>query len=295
MSTPSPDSETDPRTEPGRGGLPKLVLRAADGGEAEVYLHGAHLASWRPSGDGDERIYLSARSPFAAGTPIRGGVPVSFPQFATDGPLPHHGFARVMNWRLVDVGIAAGAPVPSARATFRLVDTDATRALWPHPFALELTVTVGGDALALALAVANTGGAPLAFTGALHTYLAVDDVAHATVHGLQGAAYRDKVLRRDGLVEAAADLRIDGEVDRVYFAAPEDLALREPRRATAIRATGFPDTVVWNPGARRAAPMADLEPGGYARMLCVEAAAVRAPIVVAPGACWRGTQTLEAR
>jgi glucose-6-phosphate 1-epimerase len=283
-------SENDRRTVPGQGGLPKLVLRAADGGTAEIYLHGAHLTSWRPAGGNDERIFLSARSAFAAGAAIRGGVPVSFPQFATDGPLPHHGFARVKAWRLVAIDETGS----SARATLQLTDDDATRALWPHPFALTLDVAIGGSTLEMALTVANTGGAPLAFTGALHTYLAVDDIRIATVRGLAGVTYRDKVQRRDDLVEAATDLSIEGEVDRVYYAAPDALAVHEPQRHTSIQATGFPDTVVWNPGAERGAQMADLEPGGYARMLCVEAAAVGAPIVVAPGGSWRGTQTLKA-
>jgi glucose-6-phosphate 1-epimerase len=52
--------------------------------------------------------------------------------------------------------------------------------------------------------------------------------------------------------------------------------------------------VVWNPGAALAAGMSDLEPEGWRRMLCVEAAAVARPVVVAPGARWEGRQRLEA-
>ena len=40
--------------------------------------------------------------------------------------------------------------------------------------------------------------------------------------------------------------------------------------------------------------MDDLEPGGFARMLCVEAAAASAPVRLAPGATWRGAQELTA-
>src|SRR5436305_1852990 len=85
----------------GEGGLPKLILVAPDGARAEIYLHGAHVTSWIPAGDG-ERLFLSASSAFRPGAAIRGGVPVVFPQFSDRGPLPKHGFARTSEWELVD-------------------------------------------------------------------------------------------------------------------------------------------------------------------------------------------------
>src|SRR5262245_19739726 len=276
---------------PGREGLPSLALVAGDGARAEVYLHGAHVRSWILAG-GDERLFLSARSRFGSGEVIRGGIPVCFPQFAAQGPLPNHGFARVSGWELAH---AERTATGAARALLRLADSPATSAQWPHPFALELTVTVAGPALELGLAVINTGAQAFEFTGALHTYLRVGDVRRAVIHGLQNVRYRDKVLDTDGNLETAPALAIDREIDRVYYAAPADLAAGEPGRSTAIRATGFPDVVVWNPGPERGATLGDLEPDGYLRMLCVEAAVSRAPATVAPGARWTGGQTLTAR
>lgn len=276
---------------PGSAGLPKLALAAADGARAEVYLHGAHVTSWIPAGDRTDRLFLSARSRFGPGEAIRGGIPVCFPQFAAQGPLPNHGFARVSAWALVRAGqTGAGA----AQAVLRLGDSTATRAQWPHAFALELTVTVSGRTLELALAVSNTGTAAFEFTGALHTYLRVADVRRAVVRGLRNARYRDKVLATDGNLESGAALAFDREIDRVYYAAPHDLAAQEPGRGVAVRAHGFPDTVVWNPGPQRGAGLGDLEEDGYLRMLCVEAAISRAPISVEPGRRWQGAQTLTA-
>lgn len=276
---------------PGAGGLPRIALVAADGARAEVYLHGAHVTSWVPAGTDDDRLFVSALSRFAPGEPICGGIPVCFPQFATQGPLPSHGFARVTEWALL---AAERTGDGAARAVLRLGDSPTTRALWPHAFTTELTVTVAGQTLAVALAVANGGAAPFDFTGALHTYLRVDDVGRAVVRGLAGARYRDKVLGADGVLETAAELRIDGEIDRVYHAAPADLGVHEPARTTTIRATGFPDTVVWHPGTKRAAALDDLGPGGHRHMLCVEAAVARAPVTVNPGERWVGTQRLGA-
>jgi len=277
---------------PGVAGLPKLELVAGDGARAEVYLHGAHVTSWTPAGAGGDRLFLSARSRFGPGEAIRGGIPVCFPQFAAQGPLPNHGFARVSVWELVH---ARRTDTGAARAQLGLADSPMTRAQWSHPFALELTVAVTGRVLELGLTVINTGTKAFEFTGALHTYLRVADVRHTVVRGLRNVRYRDKALGTDGNLEAAQALAIDREIDRVYYAAPEDLAAVEPGSTTAIRPTGFPDTVVWNPGPERGATLGDLEPDGYLRMLCVEAAISRAPATVAPGARWTGAQTLTAR
>src|SRR5690348_6301397 len=79
----------------------KIVLHSADGARADVFPYGAHVTSWMPAGGGG-RLFLSERSAFGAGSAIRGGVPVIFPQFASTGPLPKHGFARTMEWRVVE-------------------------------------------------------------------------------------------------------------------------------------------------------------------------------------------------
>jgi glucose-6-phosphate 1-epimerase len=279
-------------TVAGAGDLPKVILAAADGARAEIYLHGAHVTSWLPAGASEDRLFLSRRSRFARGAAIRGGIPVCFPQFATQGPLPSHGFARVMAWDLVRAEVQEDG---SARAVLRLANSAATWLIWPHAFALGLEIRLSGSSFEVGLTVRNAGSSRFEFTAALHTYLHVADIATTTVHGLQGALYYDKVRRVDDCRETAPDVRIDGPVDRVYRVAPQDLEVREQDHSVAIRATGFPDTVVWNPGAEGAMTLADLEPGEEQRMLCVEAAAATTPVVLEAGATWRGAQALIAR
>lgn len=276
---------------PGLGGLPKVVLAAPDGAAAELYLYGAHVVSWIPAGERANRLFLSARSKFAAGEAIRGGVPVCFPQFADQGPLPNHGFARTGTWILTS---AQTLDTGGARAVLRLDDSASTRALWPHAFTAEMAVTVIGRSLDLRLTVANRDSAAFEFTAALHSYLRVDDVHHAVVQGLAGARYKDKILGRDDVLESASILAINCAIDRVYRVAPDNLEVQEPGRVTSVRATGFPDTVVWNPWIERGAAIEDLETGDYTHMLCIEAAAARAPVRVEPGRTWIGTQTLVA-
>ena len=151
---------------------------------------------------------------------------------------------------------------------------------------------VGSGTLDVALRVANAGDAALAFTAALHTYLRVADVREAVVEGLHGVRYRDSAGGGVERVDDAPAVRVDREVDRVYFDAPPELLVRDGARALRVASEGFPDVVVWNPWAERARALDDMEEGGYLRMLCVEAAAVGRPVRLAPGAVWVGRQTL---
>ncbi|GLC25295.1 D-hexose-6-phosphate mutarotase [Roseisolibacter agri] len=276
-----------------RGGLRTVTLTASDGARAEVATHGAHVLSWQAAGDARERLFLSERTELRAGVAIRGGIPVIFPQFATSGPLPRHGFARTLPWTLVDAGATDGG---RTRATLRLGHTEVTQAIWPHRFVAELTVTIGGATLEVALAVTNADAAPLSFTAALHTYLRVADVARAALHGLRGLRYRDSTAGGAERVDRDDALTVPGEVDRIYLDVPTALELRDAGApALTVDMDGFRDVVVWNPGAERAAALSDLELGGWSRFLCVEAAVVAEPVVLAPGAHWRGAQTLTAR
>ena len=273
----------------GRGGLRRLVLTAGDGARVELYRHGAHVTSWVPAG-GDERLFVSAHSEFRPGAAIRGGVPVIFPQFGP-GPLPKHGFARTAEWEVADAGLGDDG---TARARLVLRDDAATRAVWPAAFATELTVEVRGQSLAVSLGVHNPGARPLAFTAALHSYLRVSDLAAAAVEGLRGVRYRDQAAGGRDAVDDAHALHFAGEVARLYLAPPRALRLRDGAgaRTLAIQADGFPDAVVWNPGADKAQALADLGGEEYRRMVCVEAAAAGEPVEVAPGARWTGAQRL---
>ena len=89
-------------------------------------------------------------------------------------------------------------------------------------------------------------------------------------------------------------MSIDAEVDRIYHNAPPTLLVREDSRAMGIHSQNFPDVVVWNPWVDKCAKLADMPADGFRRMLCVEAAAVREPIELAPGADWWGRQSLVA-
>lgn len=268
-----------------------LNLRSADGACAAIHLHGGHVLAWTPAGEHDSRLYLSAVSKAAPGVAIRGGVPVIFPQFAGEGPLPKHGFARTARWSLLQ----QHQDESQASATLRLGSSAETLALWPYPFELHVRVALAGAQLAMTLTVENTGNAPMHFTAALHTYLRIGNLDAVSLGGLRGLRYRDSAAGGTLREEADERVQIAGEVDRIYFDAPASLMLRDGPRQSRLEQTGFTDTVVWNPGPAKAAALADLEqPDGYRRMLCIEAACIQKPVTLMAGGRWSGTQTLVA-
>ena len=268
-----------------------VAARAADGASVEVHCNGAHVTSWRPAPGTYERLFLSANSSLADGASIRGGIPVIFPQFSLEGPLPRHGFARNSVWTHDDTQHVDG----NATLSFTLIDSPATHAIWPASFRATLTARVGGQQLITTLTIENTGSEPFRFAAALHTYLRIDDVQETDISGLLGSRYRVSSAPRALVTDTEGVLRIRGEVDRVYVDAPHRLTVREPHRQLAVATTNFPDVVIWNPGAEKAAALVDMEPGGERRMLCVEAAAVQTPITLKPGLRWSGTQALTAQ
>ena len=250
-------------------GLKALRLRAS-GSEALVYLHGAHVASFRTSEHG-ELLWLSEKALYAPGKAIRGGVPICFPWFgahATRSDLPAHGFARTREF--VFEGSELHGDTVVAELTLR---ADAHTLAWfPHPFSARLRVSVGRE-LSLAFEVENTGPDSFDYELALHTYLGVSDVRNVELVGLAGASYDDKVSGAVGCVEGTAPLRFAAETDRVYDSNARVSVLDPSRkRRLVIDKTRSATTVVWNPWIDKAKRMADFGDDEWPGMLCVETA-----------------------
>lgn len=267
-----------------------IALHAPDGAQARITPHGAYVTSWTPTGSNDDRLFVSANSAFGPAAAVRGGVPIIFPQFGMEGPLPKHGFARLMRWSLVRVEHVAH----QARATLQLVNDATSRAIWPHAFRAEVTVLIGGPTLDVTLHIVNTGDAPFTFTAALHPYFRVADSHRTIVTGLTGTHYRDALQGRLEVDDADPSIVIRDEIDRVYYDVTGPLHIREPHRALRIEQRGFRDAVVWNPGETALRGKPDFVAGEERQMLCVESATVQHPVVLGPGAHWSGAQVMTA-
>lgn len=256
---------------------------------ARVALQGAQLLSWVPA-CGSERLFLGKATQYGPGRGIRAGIPVIFPQFADRGPLPRHGWARTTPWAFAGIEHDDNGPA----AIFTLEDTAASRALWPHRYALHLRVGLDADALDITFAVHNRGETRFEFACALHSYLRVSDLASTRLDGLAGLTCFDRAGDGTAMIDPAPSPRFDGEVDRIYLDCADTRWLCDGLSTLRIDTTGFADTVVWNPGAALAAGMTDLAPGEHNHFVCVEPACVEPHVALAAGETWRGTLRMTA-
>jgi glucose-6-phosphate 1-epimerase len=244
--------------------------------EATVYLQGAHLTNWKPTGQ-EPVLYLSSRTALKPGKAIRGGVPICFPWFGgrSDGQAgPSHGFARTQPWEL-----AFAAVLPDAgsgdrlQMTFVLGPTEESRGLGFDHFRVAYEVLVGRE-LRLRLTVANTGDKPLHYEEALHSYFRVGDVRKTAIEGLSGTEYVDK---RDGNAakqSGPGPVVLERFSDRVYRPTTAALTVKDSvwGRELAIQKQGSATTVVWNPWEDGSAALADMGAGEWPGFVCVEAA-----------------------
>ena len=271
---------------PAAGVSRPLALQHPSGSRAEAHAHGAQVTSFVHPTLG-EALFLSRHSRFGSGMVIRGGIPVVFPQFAADGPLPRHGLVRTADWQVAEEG--------EGRTVFRLTDSEASRGLWPYQWQADLAVEIlDAGALSTALTITNSGRFGFAFTCALHTYLRLQDIRRTTLSGLGGIAFRDRLTGAERS-EREDVLRVRGPIDRIYLGAPERVGIRDgaARRILTVEKRGFSDLVVWNPWAVAARALTDLDDEEYREFICVEPANVGRPIFLDGGEQWTGEQIIR--
>jgi len=269
------------RVSEGNSGLARVQITGAFG-EGEMYLHGAHVTSWKPAGN-EEVLFVSTKSRWEEGHAIRGGIPICFPWFRAkldDPHAPAHGFVRTKMWQLESI-----LENENGVAVTMFTQSDGhTQKWWPGEFRLVHRVTFGSE-LRLELACMNTGTTPFRFEEALHTYNRIADIQDARLEGLDGVSYLDntesnkeKTQRGDAIIAAPTDNAYSNTENEV------DLLDANKRRRIRLRKQHSLSTVVWNPWREGAARLEDLGDGEWRQFLCVEAGNIMdAAIHLAPG------------
>lgn len=156
----------------------RLIDREADAEVLVAPVRGGMVTDFRI---GDDPILFIDRATLRDHAQnVRGGIPILFPfagkltgdSFPIDGdrlPMPQHGFARRMPWRIAGVDTQSGAAV-----SLSLEASDATLTMWPFRFRLSFTYSLRDGVLTIDQRFANQGDRPMPIHPGLHPYFQLE-------------------------------------------------------------------------------------------------------------------------
>lgn len=265
----------------GIGNLPKVVLSSVHGSEADIYLFGGCITSWKVT-NGKDLLFVRPDAVFNGQKPISGGIPHCFPQFGP-GKMQQHGFARNMNWSIVHTENVEGSPI----VTLELKDGPYSRSMWDFSFQARYKVILSAKSLSTELIIRNTDTKPFSFTTALHTYFSAS-VTRASVRGLKGCKTLNKDPDPTNLQEGKEEreeVTFPGFVDCIYLDTPNELHLDNGfGDIISVKNTNWLDTVLWNPHLQMEAC--------YKDFVCVENAKI-GEVQLGPEQSWTARQHLS--
>ena len=267
----------------GKGSFPVLEINN-EYAKASISLYAAQVLSFLHVNQTQDMMFLSNNAYYAPGKATKGGVPICWPWF---GPDPEekgrasHGFVRNRMWDMKEISSNQDG---STTVVMGLEDTAETRKIWDFAFDLTMAITVGSS-LTIELTTRNTGDKPFDITQALHTYFKIGDISQVRVVNLEDTSYLDKVDGGKNKTQTG-DVTFDSECDRIYLDVPSQLIIDDMAlgRKIKITAANSNTAIVWNPGSKISASMADLGDLDYQKFVCVETAnAANEIITIAPG------------
>lgn len=260
-----------------------LELCIVDHPKARALLaaQGAQLLSFTPAGE-KPVVWLSEEAAFQQGISVRGGIPVCAPWFGaleanpeavragyTGANAPAHGLVRGVPWSLE----AVEEDDTGVRVRFLLERSSAALRDWAAPLTLRVEYTIGRE-LHARLRV-SAGEVPTTVSLALHSYLAVSEIADVEVSGFEGVAYRDALDGWRSKTEVNP-VRFEGEVDRVYEGVSRASVVHDRgwSRRIVVEHENAKSAVLWNPHVAKTARLSQMNAEGWRRMLCIETANV---------------------
>lgn len=205
-------------------------------------------------------------------TPARGGVPVLFPQFATLGSLPKHGFARTQDWQMfnqIDGCVSAS-----------LLLTEQPD--WAHRAQLNVDSSIEDERMEIYFEIRNVGETAFEWTGGLHPYFLVGDVLKSRIEGLAEEPIYDISERGLSRFQQAH------AIDEAHGITPS-LKLFSPNVNVLLEQEGFDAWQFWNPSAEH--DLKDIPHDDWQKFLCVEPV-ILTPLRLEPNAVWIGRFTI---
>ena len=275
------------------GSLERIKVTAAKT-SLEILTYGAHIISWVVKDT--EQLYLSPLSKLDGSKPIRGGIPVVFPQFARPKPnstlpltypkMPMHGFARSSNWTLLKSDWSTKSS--TVTLILSLTEKDLTKdiqAFWDIPFEAQYKVQLNTRKLTLktSFSVQNLSDKKdLVCDILFHTYLSTPNLESSGVKGLLHLPYIDKndnftlkvetqalkIIRNatDNVYKPKTDSQIPNKI-RVPFKLFRGASTKKSQRWLTLITKNIQNVVLWNPHQRKTD---DLPEGDYKKFVCIE-------------------------
>lgn len=228
----------------------ELLTLTNDFGSVAVEPRGARIVSYVPAGRGDLLVLLPGGS---------GGIALCWPWFQFNGPRgresPKHGIARYRDFTVV----RRNDGPRQSELELRLVSDAATRKLFPHDFALTVTIRLD-ERLTVTMTGENTGSTPFPVTEALHPYFRTSAPLACRVETDDGT-FGDK-----GFI-------VEGRSVVFTFKSPDPpFRLVDPASGQTLlfTASGSPQSVVWNPGPEGHLRNPTIGPDDWKSFVCVE-------------------------
>jgi glucose-6-phosphate 1-epimerase len=292
-------------TAPGRytneHGLSYIQLRhSPSGSTSRIYTYGAVVTSYI-DGTGTEFIAVRPDAVFNGSKPISGGLAFCWPQFGPGPNMQQHGFARNVNWDVVEEeeSSSSSSSTEDSQSSVTLVlrPSDYSRGIWnTNDFECRYTVTLAADQLVTKFQVENKGGETATsfdFQAALHSYFAVSSLKNLQIAGsFKGKQFLNKLAGTTGgggggelQMEDRDIITIAEEYDRVYQGVNDPVLMDAGtnKKLTVMNSAGWADTVLWSPYGNMAM--------GYDQFVCVESVKMD-PVTLAPGATWTADMAL---
>jgi glucose-6-phosphate 1-epimerase len=209
--------------------------------------------------------------PSIPGQPVRGGVPVLFPQFANKGPLPKHGFVRNLPWQEQ----RAWQTATESGVVYILDFDEQTFSVWPHKASLKLEISAISRGLFMRLVVTNKGTNTLEWTGGLHPYWWVPNLLDTKVVGLREKHQNELIFD-------------EKSIEQIFPNKGTVTLMRGSDSVIELQASGFDEWMVWSPGQVGAKLLTDMPAEDWQHFVCIEPVCVTNPVKLEAGDSFEG-------
>jgi glucose-6-phosphate 1-epimerase len=255
---------------------------------AEVFIQGAQLTRYQRVGE-KPLLFLSDDCSYKEGSALRGGIPICWPWFGDIAKNPEsvqqmlpeasrtdamtHGFVRSQQWQ-VDSIITPTDQLTIIELSYSV---NSENPLWPYSTQLSYRIEIG-ERLSASLLVKNTGDQVFAFSGALHSYIAVNHIDSVSIQGFDQVPYIDAL--DDWQLKTQHDtIEFTAELDRIYHTSCGPAVVSDANRKVTVASTGSNSTVIWNPWIDKSQQLSQFQDAEYQRMLCIETANVMDDVI----------------